>query len=71
MLEDTNDIEITHSDAPHLAPRNLKPYPKQGRNEPCFLQYVAEAIAQARGCSTEEIIHHSTKNSIRFFNLNG
>ncbi len=60
---------MIETDAPYLTPRNIRPRPKSSRNEPCYLPYVAETLAQEMDCSLADIVFHSRKNSIEVFGL--
>jgi TatD DNase family protein len=53
---------LIETDSPYLAPN-----PHRGRpNEPAYVRYVAECIANLRGIDVAEVAEHTTKN---FFNL--
>jgi TatD DNase family protein len=53
---------LLETDSPYLAPN-----PHRGRpNEPAYVRYVAEFIAELRGIEVEELADQTTKN---FFNL--
>ena len=54
---------------PYLLPRNIQPRPKSRRNEPAYLTYVLETVAQARGQSVDHVADITTRNAIRFFGL--
>ncbi|MEX0685567.1 MAG: TatD family hydrolase [Balneolales bacterium] len=57
---------LLETDAPYLAP-----HPKRGkRNEPSFIKYTAERLAEVKGCSIEEIVMQTTQNAHRVFGLN-
>lgn len=57
---------LIETDCPFLAP-----VPKRGkRNEPAFVRYVAEFVAQLRGVSLETLAEKTTENACRLFNLN-
>lgn len=48
----------------------LTPVPRRGeRNEPAYVQYVAEKIAEIRGISFEEVAEVTSKNAARVFGL--
>ena len=64
-----DDRLLIETDAPYLLPRNIRPRPKSRRNEPGFLPYVLETVAEARGQSIEHVAEITTRNAIRFFDL--
>jgi len=48
----------------------LTPVPHRGkRNEPAFVKFVAEAVAQVKGISLEECARQTTENARLFFRL--
>lgn len=55
------------TDAPYLTPANMADRPR--RNEPAFLPYVAQMVAQLKGCAIEEVIEVTAANSRRMFGL--
>ncbi len=57
---------LLETDAPYLLPRTVRPKPGTNRNEPCFLPWVARAVAQARGESLEQLSQCTTDNARRF-----
>ena len=62
------DLEwlVLETDAPFLAP-----VPKRGKpNEPAFLRYTAEKIAELKKCSLEKVAKVTTKNAMTIFGLN-
>ncbi|SET41971.1 TatD family hydrolase [Thalassotalea agarivorans] len=63
------DRLLIETDAPYLTPKTIRPRPKSSRNEPAYLPYVVEKIAQIKQCSVEEIITRSTENAVRVFGL--
>lgn len=59
------DKLIIETDAPYLSP-----VPKRGkRNEPAYVRYVAEYIAQLRGVSFEELAKRTMDNAKKVFRL--
>jgi len=57
---------LLETDDPYLAP-----VPFRGKeNQPAYVKYVAQTIADLRGCSVEEIAHKTTINAERIFNFN-
>jgi TatD DNase family protein len=64
----TNQLMI-ETDAPYLLPRTIRPRPKSRRNEPSFLSYVCNTIAQVTGKSPEEIAASTKHNAEEFFDL--
>ena len=63
------DRLMIETDAPFLTPRNIHPKPKDTRNEPAYLTYVAQMIAQCTGQSVEAIADAATENALWFFAL--
>ncbi len=59
------DRIMIETDAPLLAP---EPY-RGERNEPAYIKYVAEKVAEIKGVSFEEVAKITTNNAIKFFNL--
>ena len=59
------DRLLVETDSPYLAP-----VPMRGkRNEPAFVHYVAEVVAQLRGVSTEELADTAARNACRLFGI--
>lgn len=59
------DRFLIESDSPFLAP-----VPKRGkRNEPSYVQYVAQCVAEARQLTIEEVSHLTTNNAARLFQV--
>ncbi|PMB83690.1 hydrolase TatD [Dolosicoccus paucivorans] len=57
------DRLLIETDAPFLAP-----VPKRGkRNEPGYVKYVAEVLADVKGVSVEEIARITTENAFNLF----
>jgi TatD DNase family protein len=65
------DRLLLETDAPYLVPRSCASTNKlrPRRNEPCLLPHVAQAVAEARGISYEEVARATTANAIRVFRL--
>ena len=58
---------VLETDAPFLAP---VPY-RGKRNEPAYVRYVAEKLAEVKGLPVEEIERATTANAVRLFGLVG
>jgi TatD DNase family protein len=59
------DRLMLETDSPFLAPN-----PFRGkRNEPAFLIYIAQKVAEIKNIDLEEISENTTENAIKFFNL--
>lgn len=57
------DRIILETDCPYLAP-----VPMRGRrNEPAYLQYVADALANLKGLPTDEVKRITDENAVRLF----
>jgi TatD DNase family protein len=63
------DRLLLETDAPYLLPRTIRPRPKTRRNEPAWLRWVLETVAEARQTSPEELARQTTANAERFFAL--
>lgn len=60
-----SDRLLIETDCPFLAP-----VPMRGkRNEPAYVRYVAEQVAQLRNTPVEELAAMTTENACRLFNL--
>ncbi|WP_448567780.1 TatD family hydrolase [Thalassotalea ganghwensis] len=59
---------MIETDAPYLTPRNIKPRPKSNRNEPSYLAFIVDKLAELMPYDKDEIIHHSQLNARRVFN---
>lgn len=62
---------MVETDGPYLTPQNIRPKPKSSRNEPAYLPFVVEMLAQCTGYSIADISQQSTKNANKVFQLNG
>jgi TatD DNase family protein len=63
------DRLMIETDGPYLLPRSMRPKPKSSRNEPKYLPYIAQTIANARGESLKQLMHQTEQNSKLFFKL--
>jgi TatD DNase family protein len=60
-----NDRFMIETDSPYMAP-----VPNRGkRNEPSFVRFVAEKIADIKKISFKEVVQMSTENAKKLFNL--
>lgn len=59
------DRMLVETDAPWLTPL---PY-RGKRNEPTYVEHVAEKIAELRGISLDEVAEQTTKNAVSLFKL--
>lgn len=73
MKEFMNDIPtnrlMVETDSPYLKPRDMKPRVKTRRNEPQWLPWIVQALAESRGESPEHVAEHTTSNARQFFHL--
>ena len=60
---------MIETDAPFLLPRTMSPRPRSRRNEPAFLPWVAERVAECRGVQPAAIERLTHVNATRFFRL--
>ncbi len=60
---------LIETDAPFLLPRTLSPRPKNRRNEPAHLVWIARTVADARGTTIGEIDAITSANARRVFAL--
>ena len=59
------DRRMVETDAPYLAPQIVR----GKRNEPRFVHYVADRLAEIKNISFEEVEEKTTQNAINFFSL--
>ena len=60
---------MIETDAPFLLPRSMETKPKDGRNEPCILPHVLQAVADCLGKPSEEIARTTTATARDIFRL--
>jgi TatD DNase family protein len=60
---------MIETDAPFLVPRTMPTKPKDGRNEPAFLPYVLQAVADCLGKPVPAVAEATTKTAREFFRL--
>jgi TatD DNase family protein len=60
---------LLETDAPYLLPRNLQPKPSGRRNEPAYLPWVLQMVAQCLGTTTDLIAARTTANARTFFSV--
>lgn len=59
------DKLVIETDGPYLTPA---PY-RGKRNEPAYVTYVAEKIAELKGISYEEVCEKTTENGLKMYNM--
>lgn len=60
---------MLETDCPYLLPRDLKPKPKNRRNEPAYLTHILQTIATLTNKTAEQLAQETTETAIRFFRL--
>jgi TatD DNase family protein len=60
---------MLETDAPFLTPRDMRPQPADGRNEPSFLPHILNTVASAMGKSPEAVAAATTATAHSFFGL--
>ena len=60
---------VVETDCPYLLPRDLRPRPRAGRNEPAFLPHIAAVVARAWKTDLEDVAAATTANLRRLFGL--
>ena len=56
---------LLETDSPWLAPQNMR----GKRNEPAFLPFIAEKMAELKGISIDELAEATTENANEAFQL--
>lgn len=62
-----DDRLLIETDAPYLVPRDLRPRPKRGRNEPALLRHILSHVAACRGQSADALAATTSANARRLF----
>ncbi len=60
---------MVETDSPYLLPRSMRPKPKSSKNEPQYLPYISQYIAQRRGETPDQFAAQTYKNSCEFFDF--
>ena len=60
---------MLETDGPYLLPRDIKPKPKSGRNEPKFLPHIGNAVARCYQQPVNELAEQVLTNTKQFFRL--
>jgi TatD DNase family protein len=63
------DRLMLETDAPFLTPRDIRPQPAGGRNEPAFLPHVLSTVARTLRKSPDEVAAATTATAVAFFGL--
>lgn len=58
---------MIETDAPYLLPRTIRPKPKGRRNEPSYLPWVLDALAEARKAPRDQVARETTATARAFF----
>jgi len=56
---------LVETDSPYLPPQHMR----GKRNEPALVTFAAQAIADARGCTLDEVAEATTKNAASLFGV--
>ncbi|MBB4034213.1 TatD DNase family protein [Dysgonomonas hofstadii] len=63
------DKLMIETDAPFLTPRNLAEKPKNGRNEPKFLEHILDELAYHLDEDVQDLADKTYRNTKSFFNI--
>jgi len=63
------DRLMIETDAPYLMPRNIRPKPKSRRNEPKYLTWVCQFLADQLNTTYDELAARTTRNAETFFDF--
>ena len=64
-----SDRLMIETDAPFMLPKNMPKQPADRRNEPAYLPFVAEYIADCLGKTVKEVAETTTQTAKSFFNI--
>lgn len=64
-----SDKLLIETDAPYLTPQNIRPKPKSSRNEPSYLPWVLQKLAEVTEQPIEVLAENTLANSQLFFGL--
>lgn len=60
---------MLETDAPYLVPRDLRPQPRDRRNEPAFLPHILNTVASCLGREAGRVAEETTRTAREFFSL--
>lgn len=60
---------MLETDAPYLAPRDLRPKPRAGRNEPVFLPHILDTVATCLDLPAATVAEATTRTAYDFFKI--
>jgi TatD DNase family protein len=63
------DRLMLETDSPYLLPRTIRPPPPARRNEPAYLPFVLDAVAECLGRSRDAVAASTSSTAVEFFNL--
>jgi len=64
-----SDRLMLETDSPYLMPRDIRPKPKSRNNVPANLPHIAQAVANARQQSLDQLVNNCLNTTNNFFNL--
>ncbi len=60
---------LLETDAPYLTPRDLRPQPRAGRNEPALLPHILRTVAACLELPAETVAAATTRTACTFFGI--